>query len=102
MCMSPSHRRNAIDNLPTVSAKIRALADQGMSRADIARRLDIRYQHVRNVLEYDKARQAKAAEAAAPASAESIAPIKTRLGPDGRVVIPAPFRDALSLKEGDV
>ena len=28
--------------------------------------------------------------------------LKTRLGPDGRVVLPAPFRDALALKEGDV
>jgi hypothetical protein len=36
--------------LPTKSAKIRALAERGYSRADIARFLGIRYQHVRNVL----------------------------------------------------
>ena len=36
--------------LPTKSAKIRLLADHGVSRSEIARYLDIRYQHVRNVL----------------------------------------------------
>jgi len=37
-------------HLPTKSAKIRAMADDGMKRGDIAKALDIRYQHVRNVL----------------------------------------------------
>lgn len=36
--------------LPTKAAKIRALARAGFARADIARFLGIRYQHVRNVL----------------------------------------------------
>jgi hypothetical protein len=36
--------------LSTKSSKIRALADKGVSRADIARYLQVRYQHVRNVL----------------------------------------------------
>lgn len=39
-----------LDTLPTKSAKIRYLANEGMSRGDIARTLKIRYQHVRNVL----------------------------------------------------
>lgn len=34
----------------TTSSKIRFLASQEMSRADIAKYLNIRYQHVRNVL----------------------------------------------------
>jgi hypothetical protein len=38
----------------TVSDKIRALNDLGHPRADIARLLGKRYQHVRNVLEADK------------------------------------------------
>ncbi len=38
------------DNLPTKSAKIRAMAADQFSRGDIARALGIRYQHVRNVL----------------------------------------------------
>src|SRR5437870_3268570 len=37
----------------TVSDKIRALAAAGFPRADIARVLGKRYQHVRNVLEAD-------------------------------------------------
>lgn len=39
-----------LDNIPTVSGKIRFLASTGMSRGDIAKKLDKRYQHVRNVL----------------------------------------------------
>ena len=36
--------------LSTKSARIRAMSSDGVSRADIARALEIRYQHVRNVL----------------------------------------------------
>jgi hypothetical protein len=39
-----------VANLPTKSAKIRALHAAGMSRGQIAKALNIRYQHVRNVL----------------------------------------------------
>ncbi len=39
-----------ISALPTKSAKIRALDAKGWSRSDIARALEIRYQHVYNVL----------------------------------------------------
>lgn len=39
-----------VGQLNTKSAKIRALSEAGFARADIARFLDIRYQHVRNVL----------------------------------------------------
>lgn len=35
--------------LETTSAKIRYLGSQGLSRGAIAKRLGIRYQHVRNV-----------------------------------------------------
>jgi hypothetical protein len=38
------------DGLGTKSAKIHALAQAGYDRAEIARALGIRYQHVRNVL----------------------------------------------------
>lgn len=39
-----------LNQLPTKSAKIRYLHSKGMKRGDIAKQLDIRYQHVRNVL----------------------------------------------------
>lgn len=38
-------------HLDTVSSKIRALDNADWSRADIARALDKRYQHVKNVLD---------------------------------------------------
>ena len=40
------------------SAAIRDLASKGMSRSDIAKTIDIRYQHVRNVLETPLKRKA--------------------------------------------
>jgi hypothetical protein len=39
-----------LDSLTTKSAKIRFLDSKGMKRGDIAKKLGIRYQHVRNVL----------------------------------------------------
>ena len=39
-----------LNKFKTTSAKIRFLASKDMSRGDIARTLQIRYQHVRNVL----------------------------------------------------
>ena len=47
-----------VQSQATVSDKIRALARAGVSRADIARHLGKRYQHVRNVLEADRVREA--------------------------------------------
>jgi hypothetical protein len=51
----------------TVADKIRALAAEGVPRADIARLLGKRYQHVRNVLEADAQSGAVAAPAAGAA-----------------------------------
>jgi hypothetical protein len=50
--MQADHKRMAdiAGPRPTKAAKIRALARAGFARADIARFLGIRYQHVRNVL----------------------------------------------------
>lgn len=41
----------ALADLPTTSARMRHLENQGMSRGDIARVLGKRYQHVKNVLD---------------------------------------------------
>jgi AbrB family looped-hinge helix DNA binding protein len=103
--MTPSDLRASVEHLPTTSAKIRALAARGVERADIARALGIRYQHVRNVLERDKARAAAPGMAEPPQPAlrhDNMPSVKVRLGPDGRVVVPAAIRDALGLKDGDV
>ena len=91
--MASSNAVRAVRGLPTTAAKIRALAAQGRSRADIARALGIRYQHVRNVLIRDEAK-ARAAAASEPA--------KIRVAADGSVVVPAATINALSLKPGDL
>ena len=38
-----------LEALPTTSAKVRYLTSKGVSRSEIAKTLNIRYQHVRNV-----------------------------------------------------
>lgn len=38
-----------LNKLPTTSAKIRFLLAQNWTRGQVAKKLDIRYQHVRNV-----------------------------------------------------
>lgn len=85
------------------SQRMRELAASGMSRADIARKLGVRYQFVRNVLEKDQARK-ESGGGFAERSQQAIVeprPAKVRLGPDGRVVIPAAFREVLAIKDGD-
>lgn len=82
-----------VAGLPTKSAKIRALDTAGYSRSEIAKYLEIRYQHVRNVLVQTK-----------PEHAAGYVPerVRVKIGPSGRIVIPAPYRKALGVKEGDV
>jgi AbrB family looped-hinge helix DNA binding protein len=104
MATTQKERFGDLENLPTTSAKIRALDAQGVPRADIARQLNIRYQHVRNVLEHDRLKKTKVADTSGSAGGVSgaDASIKTKLGPDGRIVVPAAYRESLGLKEGDV
>jgi hypothetical protein len=52
--MDRSNLARIVSSDMTVSDKIRALDAEGYARADIARALGKRYQHVRNVLEADK------------------------------------------------
>ncbi|MCB1388097.1 MAG: hypothetical protein KDK12_02935 [Rhodobacteraceae bacterium] len=63
--MDPHRLSVEVQKIASVSDKIRFLDRQGMARADIARFLGKRYQHVRNVLESDAA---KAQPAGTPAS----------------------------------
>ena len=103
---TPSELDSSIENLKSKSAKIRALAARGMKRADIARLLGIRYQHVRNVLEHDKTQieggKVEYARGSSSLLGQPSSSIKLRVGPDGRIVIPVAFREAVGLKEGDV
>lgn len=93
----------------TMSDKIRALNAAGHSRADIARLVDRKYQHVRNVLEGDKVRRKPAT---VPGFAEEKAvfqgakPAKGRfrleITTDGAVVLPQHLIEALGLYPGGV
>jgi AbrB family looped-hinge helix DNA binding protein len=106
--MADPDLRGMVEHLPTKSAKIRELAARGVPRAEIARALGISYQHVRSVLEHKKAQSVTGSpppglsEPPQPIFDDNAPSLKVRLGPEGRVVIPAPMREALGLKEGDV
>jgi AbrB family looped-hinge helix DNA binding protein len=104
--LDPITRRSmdeVANGLPSKSAKMRALDERGYSRSQIAQFLDVRYQFVRNVL----VQAATPSKSNAPGFREDQGPgyeiteVKTKIGPGGRIVIPAPFREALHAKEGD-
>lgn len=94
-----------VAGLTTKSDKIRALFRAGYSRSEIARSLGIRYQHVRNVLvqsgymETQLSRPMRDEDSTAADSAPE--QVRATIGPGGRVVIPAAYRAALGVKEGD-
>jgi AbrB family looped-hinge helix DNA binding protein len=100
MVSEPQRMRKLTEGLASKSEKMRVLAKAGYTRKMIADFLGTRYQFVRNVLVQDEARTAKKLSAATAADSQ-LAPTKLRLGPDGRVVIPAAFREALGVSDGD-
>ncbi len=87
-----ANERPAMDEivagLATTSAKIRALDQAGYSRSEIREYLDIRPQHVRTVL--------------VGAKPEPPSPVVwLKLGRGGRIVVPAAYREAIGIEEGD-
>ena len=92
----------------TVSDRIRALDRAGHSRAEIARLLGKRYQHVRNVLEADKAKAPAADPKNMPTRAVSTLPgtLPTRfrfvVKSDGALVLSQEAQAALGVKPGSV
>ncbi len=101
MVHEPQRMLKLTEGLPSKSEKMRVLAKAGYERTVIAEFLGTRYQFVRNVLVQDEARRAKKVAAETASGEPKLAPTKLRIGPDGRVVIPAAFREALGLSEGD-
>lgn len=85
----------ALEKIPTVSDRIRLLDKQGFPRAEIARILGKRYQHVRNVLEQD----ARKVESSQP---EPMPGAKWHLTitPNGQLVLPEAVRAGLPLGPG--
>lgn len=94
--MSAASMEVIAEGLPTKSAKIRALAAAGFARADIARFLNIRYQHVRNVLA-DEARASGTSLTRSPQPGDQV---RVQVSSGGRIVIPSEFRNFLKIDEG--
>ena len=98
----------------SVADKIRALDAAGYPRAEIARLLGKRYQHVRNVLEADKQKSRAASARPAPAFTPGRAPgvseppqgfggvHRITVEPDGRLRLPQEAQEALNLRPGGV
>jgi hypothetical protein len=105
----------------TISDRIRALDGAGVARADIARFLGKRYQHVRNVLESDRQRGSPSLAEAEPAGVrERETPFRTdaenrdlveprgngayrlTVRPDGSVILPTEVLEAFHLEDGGV
>ena len=97
-----------VKGLPTKSAKIIALYREGYSRSEIANHLEIRYQHARNVLVqagYLSPQLALVGDQDIAFSERALEELPERMrvavGPGGRIVIPAVYRQALGIEEGD-
>lgn len=93
--VDPAAMEKITAGMTTKSEKIRALAKAGYARAEIARFLDIRYQHVRNVL-------VQAEESAAAYETERPLPpgLWVTIAPDGRMVLPVEYRRLLDVADG--
>ena len=100
MQANSAEMKRIVEGLPSTSAKIRALDAAGYARADIARFLGKRYQHVRNVLVQgqpkSEAAQVRSALSDEPGDVESH---QLHIAEDGRLVIPAAMRSAMLIDE---
>lgn len=91
----------------TISDKIRALNAAGVARADIARIVERKYQHVRNVLEADRIKKQRRSVTAAPTASDkpktptgSI--FRLEVARDGTLVIPSDVVRRLGAESGGV
>ena len=96
----PLELRLDLERLSTVSDKIRLLDRKGIERADIARILDKRYQHVRNVLERDAGKAAQAQLEHVKSIADAVVPFKMTVAPDGKMAFPRGVLQAMGLGLG--
>lgn len=97
---NPADMQRVVDGLATVSARIRALHAAGYARADIARFLGKKYQHVRNVLMQGPPQsRTPDAGAAAPREPGNVTQQRLRIAPNGRLVIPAEMRAAMLIDD---
>ena len=102
----------------SISDKIRRLDRAGQPRAEIARILGKRYQHVRNVLEADRVRAEAIARTSRAETSEATTPVpggtpvrsdpaltggylRLVVGPDGTLTLPAQLVAAMALGVGE-
>lgn len=108
--LTPDERRKmeqATAGLPTKSAKIRALDTAGYKRARIADFLDIRYQHVRNVLldrPGDRSRSSRGADVPSDAehadADEVLTHGRAKVDEEGRLILPSEILASLEVRAG--
>lgn len=96
----PVEMQHIVKDHTTVSARIRALDAAGYARADIARFLGKKYQHVRNVLLQGRPKsEAAGAPTADPQEPGNVEPQKLRIAANGRLVVPADMRSAMLIDD---
>ena len=96
MQANPIEMKRIAEGLPTISAKIRAFDAAGYMRADIARFLGKRYQHVRNVLVRGRPKsKVFRGPCSAPDEPGDVGAQRIRILADGHIVIPAKMRSAM-------
>lgn len=88
--------------IETISDKIRRLDGEGFERADIARILGKRYQHVRNVLEADAKKAQAQDRAIAAEGAASDEVFRVSIEKDGAIRLPSVVMQALGVSDGGV
>ncbi len=87
---------------PSVSDRIRELDKAGHSRAEIARMLGKRYQHVRNVLEADKLKAAPPTPSIATLASPTPSRFRFVVGNDGTLTLTPEVQAALGVGPGSV
>ena len=98
----PQELKAGLEACTTVSDRIRLLDRAGYARADIARILNKRYQHVRNVLEADAQRRRNSArpEPPAPDATGSGGVFRLQVAPDGALRLSTEIMEALGIPRG--
>ncbi len=102
MAVDEERMRKLTEGLPSKAAKIRVLDEAGFTRSDIAKFLNIRYQHVRNVLVQLPPRKTPGlSEPPQALLGGALNPTQVKVGAGGRIVVPEEFRHAVGIEEGD-
>jgi bifunctional DNA-binding transcriptional regulator/antitoxin component of YhaV-PrlF toxin-antitoxin module len=95
--MTPHEMEERTQGVDVKAEKIRILFDAGAERGDIARFLNISYQHVHNVLKRSNRLGRPQGE---PGGVGTVFQVKVERG--GRIVLPREYVEAQRISEGDL